>query len=87
MLDQNPHIITEAKWQEISHSPVVRDAWGLDDEVDPLEFASCVYGAKFNFRSGSPGYVGDLYILQGDALTEVRPIVLRRDNKGTLIVC
>jgi hypothetical protein len=87
MLDQNPHIITEAEWQEISRFPAVRDAWGLDDDVDPLEFASCVYGAKFNFRSGSPGYVGDLYVLQGDALTEVRPIVLRRDNKGSLIVC
>lgn len=46
-----------------------------------------VYGAKFNFISGGPGYVGDLYLLQGNAITEVPPMVLRRDREGRLIVC
>ena len=45
-----------------------------------------MYAAKFDFFSGSPGYVGDLYILQGDALTGYPPIVLRRGDDGTLIV-
>ena len=87
MSDRNPHKITEAEWKEITAVPAVRDAWGLEEDADPLEFASCVYGAKFNFMSGSPGYVGDLYILQGDALTEVAPTVLRRNSQGQLIVC
>ena len=37
-----------------------------------------VYGVKFHFVSGSPGYIGDIYILQGDVLTGDRPIILGR---------
>jgi hypothetical protein len=36
------------------------------------------YGVKFAFHSGSPGYVGDLYILQGDCLTGDPPCVFIR---------
>jgi hypothetical protein len=87
MLDQNPHKISESEWQEIAALEAVQQAWGLDRDADPLEFASTVYGARFNFVSGGPGYVGDIYVLQGDALTEVPPIVLRRDRDGRLVVC
>ena len=59
--------------------PVVRDACGIQDET-PEQFANMVYGVKFNFVSGCPGYVGDLYILQGDALTGYAPMVLMRKN-------
>jgi hypothetical protein len=46
-----------------------------------------VYATKFKYSSGSPGYVGDLHILQGDALTDAPPIVLRRnDVDQTLLV-
>jgi hypothetical protein len=44
-----------------------------------------VYGVKFNFESGSPGYVGELYILQGAYLTGDPPIMLGRED-GKLIV-
>lgn len=64
--------------------PAVHDAWGLDDHTAE-EFASMVYAAKFNFHSGSPGYVGDLYVLQGDHLTGDPPMVLRRDAAGALV--
>ena len=87
MEDRNPHLITEAEWRELAAVPAIRDAWGLEDDADSLELASLVYGAKFNFISGSPGYVGELYILQGDALTEAGPIVARRDKAGRLLVC
>lgn len=87
MLGRNPKNITESEWKEIVALPAIRDAWALDDDPDPLEFASLVYGAKFDFVSGGPGYVGDMYVIQGDALTKVSPIVLRRDRGGRLIVC
>ncbi len=51
---------------EIATLETVQQPWGLVSDVGPLEFASTVYGARFNFVSGSPGYVGDIYILQGD---------------------
>lgn len=85
-MNNDPHPITEAEWKEIVALTAVRKAWGLEDDADPEEFASIVYAAKFNFISGGPGYVGDLYILQGDAITEVGPMVLRRDRGGRLIV-
>ena len=85
MHDPNPHKLTEAEWRELGSLLVIRESWGLEEDQDSLDLASLAYGAKFDFVSGSPGYVGDLYVLQGDALGE--PMVLRRDENGHLIVC
>jgi hypothetical protein len=38
-----------------------------------------------NLFPAVPGYVGDLFILQGDALTDAAPMVLRRNDEGKLI--
>jgi len=65
--------------------PTVRESWGIDDDTTLAEFQSQVYAVKFHFISGSPGYIGDLFILQGDTLTGDAPFVLRRDPKGQLI--
>jgi len=65
----------------------VKESWGIEDtDMTPADFANQVYAAKFNFISGSPGYVGELFILQGDVLTGDAPMVLRRDSSGSLIV-
>lgn len=66
--------------------PVIRESWGIEDSVSVSDFSSHVYAARFEFISGSPGYVGDLFILQGDTLTGDAPFVLRRDETGKLIV-
>jgi len=60
----------------------IRESWGIEDE-SAEDFASQVYGVKFDFTSGSPGYCGDVYILQGDALTGEPPVVLTR-HQGQL---
>jgi hypothetical protein len=86
MKNMNPQPISLEEWREIITVPAVRDGWGLADDITPSEFAGSVYAAKFDFVLGSPGYIGDLYILQGDALTGYSPIVLRRAAGGTLIV-
>lgn len=80
----DPIVISKDEWQEIMNLPVVRDAWGIDDDEELECFLSMVYGVKFNFHSGSPGYVGDLYILQGD-LAGDPPLQLGRQD-GKLIV-
>jgi hypothetical protein len=78
-----PQEISIAEWEEIMNLPVVRESWGLESDETPEQFADMVYGVKFDFASGAPGYVGDLYILHGEALGE--PMVLiRRD--GSLVV-
>jgi hypothetical protein len=85
MEDTKPYPVTSTEWKDIMAVPTVRDAWGIDADTTVAEFSSQVYAAKFHFVSGSPGYVGELFILQGDALTGDAPIVLRRDDKGELI--
>jgi hypothetical protein len=86
MKNMEPKLISPEEWREIIAVRAVREAWGLADDVTPSEFAGSVYAAKFDFVSGSPGYIGDLYILQGDALTGFSPMVLRRADDGTLAV-
>lgn len=76
-----PQDISIAEWQEITQVPEVRESWGLENETAE-QFAGVVYGAKFDFVSGGPGYFGDLYVLQDDALSE--PFVLIRKD-GRLI--
>ena len=70
------------EWKELMQVPAIRESWGLDDET-PEQFAGMAYGVKFDFVSGAPGYVGELYVLQGDALGEPMTLI-RRDGKLTL---
>ena len=86
MEDMKPHALTSAEWEEIMAIPAVRESWGIEDGATLADFSAQVYAVKFNFVSGGPGYVGDLFILQGDALTGDSPIVLRRGDKGKLVV-
>lgn len=80
-LNNKPLEVSPSEWQEIVELPRVRELWGLRDETAE-EFAARVYGVKFNFISGGPGYAGEMFILQGDALTGESPLVLgRRDEK------
>ena len=81
----DPIPLTDAEWCEIIKVPAVREAWGIPANEDPQEFAASVYAGKFKFQSSGPGYVGDLYILQGDALTDDPPMVLRRNEDGALV--
>ena len=76
-----PKTLTTAEWNEIAALPLVRDAWGLDGDDPGTAGAlldSMTYGAKFDFTSGSPGYVGELFVLIGDGLDV--PLVLSRDT-------
>jgi hypothetical protein len=82
-----PHPLAQAEWDEIGTIAAVRQSWGIEDGESFADFAATnIYAVKFNFHSGSPGYVGDLYILRGDALTGDAPFVLIRDRSGKLIV-
>lgn len=79
-----PLEISIAEWNEIMEVPEVKESWGIQEGETPEEFADMVYGVKFNFQSGSPGYVGELFIVQGDVLTGDAPFLLVRDKDGSL---
>lgn len=86
MEDTKPYPLTLAEWNEIMAISAIRESWGIEDGTSPAKFASEVYAAKFNFVSGSPGYAGDLFILQGSHLTGDAPFVLQRGEGGKLII-
>lgn len=75
-----PKALSIEEWKEVMEVPVVRESWGLSGRENPEEIAAMVYAAKFDFVSGGPGYVGDLYVLCGDALGEPFTLI-RRDGK------
>jgi hypothetical protein len=80
MTNHQPLAIMPAEWKEIAALPFVRDMWGLSEDSAPEELASQVYGVKFNFMSGSPGYIGELFIIQGEYLSGDPPLMLIREN-------
>jgi hypothetical protein len=76
-----PLEISLAEWKEIMQVPEIRESWGIEDHETPEQFADMVYGVKFRFSPGmAPGYMVDLYILQGDALGEPMTL-LRKDGR------
>ena len=85
-MNTQPMEISPQEWQEILKIKVIKEMWGIwiegPDAITVKEFSEQVYGVKFDFVSGSPGYVGDIYILAGDSLSE--PVTLIRDEDGRL---
>jgi len=79
-----PHELSSKEWKEIIALPAIRESWGLDDDTTPEQFAHMVYGVRFNFMSTASRYIGDLYILCGDALGE--PVTLIRHGKRLFVV-
>ena len=73
-----PSEISLAEWAEIMRVPQVKEGWGIPDDETPESFSSYVYGVKFSFMSGGPGYSGYLFILQGDGLEPPLQLVRRK---------
>jgi hypothetical protein len=86
MFDMEPHALTPDEWRESADFKPVQEIWGFDasDPDAVADFSHSTYAVKFHFFSGRPGYVGDLFILNGDALTGSPPVMLTRDEGGQL---
>lgn len=65
---------------------VVGHNWGCESPDEFPGWAESVYAVKFKFHSGGPGYVGDLFIVQGDALVDAPPLMLIRNSEGKLVL-
>jgi hypothetical protein len=55
-----PQELSMQEWKAIMKIPALQESWGLEGNETPEQFAEMVYGVKFQFSSGGPGYVGDL---------------------------
>lgn len=80
----NPSVLSESEWEEIVALPEFREAWGVTDE-SVGELVSRLYGVRFDFVSGGPGYVGPLYLVYGDAISG-QPLVVIRNDSGLALV-
>ncbi len=59
--------------------------WGAESQTEMEEILSKSFCVRFDFHSGGPGYVGDLFILYGDALVEEPPVALVRNKDDELV--
>lgn len=81
-----PIALSENEKTEIASIEAIRQMWGAETREEMMSILQdTAYAVKFNFVSGSPGYVGDYFIIQGDTLTGDRPIELIRDRNGKII--
>jgi len=86
-MSNQPHALSRAEWDEIGAIEAIREMWGMEEGESFGDFAKDdIYRVKFDFHPGSPGYVGDHYILQGDMLTGYPPWMLTRDKFGALAI-
>ena len=78
-MNTKPIALSAQDMREIAAIEDIREMWGAETAEEMCHMLDTeVYAAKFSYVAGSPGYVGDLYILHGDALGE--PITLIREN-------
>jgi hypothetical protein len=81
-MSNKPMALTESDMKEIAHMKWIREMWGAETFEEMLDILDTkAYAAKFDFVSGGPGYCGDYYIIQGDALGEGPIELVRRDGK------
>ncbi|MGA8615991.1 MAG: hypothetical protein WB760_30760 [Xanthobacteraceae bacterium] len=84
-MDNKPSALTSKEIKEIAAMEDIRQMWGAENAAEMEQMLeTTVYAAKFNYHSGSPGYVGDYFILQGDALGEALELI--RNKAGQLVI-
>lgn len=86
-MNNAPQPIPPDVWNEIARIPDVSEGYGIDDIPEHERgsvLADSAYGAVFeDFATGGPGYIGPLYIVQGDGFG-AGPQVFTRGRDGRL---
>ena len=78
--------LTSNDVKELAAIEDIRQMWGAESATEMEEILdTTAYAVKFNYQSGGPGYVGDYFILQGDALGEALELVLNKDGEIILL--
>jgi hypothetical protein len=85
MLNTQPSPLSSAEWDEVAGVREVREDWGLQSADHGAALASVAYGARFDFVSGSPGYVGDMFVIVGDGLSAPPMVLIRDRTTGSLL--
>jgi hypothetical protein len=73
-MTNKPFALTAKEIKEIASMKEIQDAWGAEDSTEMEETLKYIYTVKFQYVNGSPGYVGDLFIIQPDVLGNEYPL-------------
>ncbi len=80
-MNNKPKALTSREIKEIAAIEGIQQMWGAESSAEMEEMLdTTVYAVKFDYQSGSPGYIGDYFILQGDALGEALELVRSKDG-------
>ena len=84
-MTKQPLALRNVEIKEIASIAEIQQMWGAQDSEEMESTLKESYAVKFDFVSGSPGYVGDLFLIEGDALDgAVPPVRLIRNKEDKL---
>ncbi|MBS4082869.1 MAG: hypothetical protein KGZ73_04910 [Rhizobiales bacterium] len=86
-MKNQPIALSESERQEIAELEDIQDMFGAETADEMTELLRDIYMVKFNFISGSPGYVGEFFLVQTNHLTGDAPlqIIRSKDRKMMLV--
>jgi hypothetical protein len=80
-MSMKPNEIKDEEWEEIFELDKREQIGFCCENMEGIEeLKSMAYGVRFDFVSGCPGYVGDVFILLGDGFC-APPVVLHRNYR------
>lgn len=85
-MKNQPIALSESERREIAALEDVQDMFGSETTDEMAELLRDIYMVKFNFVSGSPGYVGELFLVQTDHLTGDAPLQIIRDKDRKVVL-
>ena len=73
-MSNHPLALTADEIKEIASLPEIQASWGDENAAVMAQILKDIYTVKFHFVNESPGYVGDLYIIQPAVLGSEYPV-------------
>ena len=83
-MTNKPFALTPKEIKEIASVQQIQDLWGMANSADMEMALKDIYTVKFQYMNESPGYVGDLFIIQPGVLGSDFPVtrlVRNRENQ------
>lgn len=86
-MNNRPMALTTEEINEIAALPEIQALWGGENAAVMAQILQNIYTVKFRYVNGSPGYTGDLFILQPDVLGNEYPVTrLIRNREHKLVI-
>ncbi|HEV2452924.1 MAG TPA: hypothetical protein VGY98_01595 [Verrucomicrobiae bacterium] len=74
-MTNKPLALTPKEIKEIASVQRIQDLWGMANSADMEMTLKDIYTVKFQYMNESPGYVGDLFIIQPGVLGSEFPVI------------